>query len=240
MSEHVPGTSPAETVVTDPAWLRCGAWIVSPLLGAGLGSALGFVADWLASTSWAPWQPAFEWLSSLPEPWAMTLTVGVGALAGLGLAVFLAVDGLTVTVAAGGVSVKRRGAVRHIERASVGAVYPEARTLEKRLVVLDDAGAELVRERYEASTARLRAAFVAGGFPWHDTDPHEGRYRMWVPNTPDLDAGANAVFAARQRALDKDKSGDAAALRTELANLGVVVRDERKRQYWRRTSNPSG
>ncbi|MDR7302059.1 CysS/YqeB C-terminal domain-containing protein [Haloactinomyces albus] len=115
----------------DPAWSRYGAWVVCPLLGAGLLLLLNFLSGRLASTSWMPWQPAFELASSVPEPWA-------------------------------------------------------------------------------------------------------------VPDTPALDSGANAVFADRRRALDEDRSGDAAALRTELGNMGVVVRDGKKRQYWRRTSDSSG
>nr|WP_281174122.1 hypothetical protein [Amycolatopsis taiwanensis] len=39
---------------------------------------------------------------------------------------------------------------------------------------------------------------------------------------------------ARARALRKSESGDDAKdLRTELARLGVVVKDQDKKQYWR-------
>ncbi|WP_425388254.1 CysS/YqeB C-terminal domain-containing protein [Amycolatopsis taiwanensis] len=53
------------------------------------------------------------------------------------------------------------------------------------------------------------------------------RPRTWTP-------AANALLNARARALRKSESGDDAKdLRTELARLGVVVKDQDKKQYWR-------
>ncbi|MGH3490867.1 MAG: CysS/YqeB C-terminal domain-containing protein [Actinopolymorphaceae bacterium] len=42
---------------------------------------------------------------------------------------------------------------------------------------------------------------------------------------------------ARARALDRKDAGDATQLRDELAKLGVVVRDEEKRQFLRTTGS---
>ena len=49
-----------------------------------------------------------------------------------------------------------------------------------------------------------------------------------------MPADANAVFAARQEALKGGDDRDITELREELARLGFVVRDDHKRQYWRR------
>ncbi|PSK63604.1 hypothetical protein B0E53_04446 [Micromonospora sp. MH33] len=46
------------------------------------------------------------------------------------------------------------------------------------------------------------------------------------------------MLRARQRAVDAGRGGEAAELRGELARLGVVVRDEGKRQYWRLVAGP--
>ena len=51
----------------------------------------------------------------------------------------------------------------------------------------------------------------------------------------DLPPGANALLKVRAEALRKGDSGDADELREELSRLGVVVREEKKRQYWRLT-----
>jgi hypothetical protein len=40
--------------------------------------------------------------------------------------------------------------------------------------------------------------------------------------------------------LREDKNHDLRELRSELAKVGIVVRDDKKRQYWRRTGQPPG
>ena len=47
------------------------------------------------------------------------------------------------------------------------------------------------------------------------------------------------LLKARARALDKGDGDEAVQLRADLARLGVVVRDENKRQYWRRSGRLS-
>nr|WP_258545163.1 hypothetical protein [Micromonospora provocatoris] len=68
--------------------------------------------------------------------------------------------------------------------------------------------------------------------------PHRDAYRRWVEGLPGLPPGADALLRARQRALDGGHDGEARELHGELARLGVVVRDEGKRQYWRLVAGP--
>ncbi|MFC0098495.1 hypothetical protein ACFFKH_13285 [Micromonospora marina] len=55
---------------------------------------------------------------------------------------------------------------------------------------------------------------------------------------PGLPPGADALLRARQRALDGGHDAETRELHGELARLGVVVRDEGKRQYWRLAGGP--
>jgi len=45
--------------------------------------------------------------------------------------------------------------------------------------------------------------------------------------------GADALLKARATARKRDDADDARELAEELRRLGVTVRDEKKRQYWR-------
>jgi hypothetical protein len=56
-----------------------------------------------------------------------------------------------------------------------------------------------------------------------------------VPDLAGLPDGANALLAARAKALKKRDADESAVLLTELHRLGVVVRVEKGRQYWRLT-----
>ncbi|MER6592688.1 hypothetical protein ABT214_12695 [Micromonospora purpureochromogenes] len=209
-------------------------WGGFPLLGAGLGAALTVVSGWLADLPWVPFQGWFELLAGLPERQALAGGTALPALAGLLVAYVGTRERLTVTVDRTAVRLHRDGHGRDLARASVAAVFVDG----KALVLLDSDGAELAREKSDLSGDRLRAAFGAQGWPWQEADPHRDAYRRWVEGLPGLPAGADALLRARKRALGKDRHDDAADLRRELARLGVVVRDEEKRQYWRVVALP--
>ena len=220
------------TVVAEPAAVRLFVWTVFPLLGALLGWLVDSVADWVATRVWAPFQGPFKLLASVSEPQAMIGSVTVGAAAGLALAGVAAWERLTVTVSGERVGLRSRGATREIDRAAVGAVFLDG----KRLVLLGPASDELASEPAgDLPAGPLRDAFVGRGYPWRDGDPYAGEFRRWVDGDPELPAGINALLRARARALDVGDADDAKELRSELAGLGVVVRDEKKRQHWRRT-----
>ncbi|HEU5160950.1 MAG TPA: hypothetical protein VFU43_28390 [Streptosporangiaceae bacterium] len=226
-----------ETTVSVPPWERALVWIGFPPLGAVLGGLLDLLVRWMASLPGGPFHGAVKLADKLPEPHAAIGSIILGALAGLALAHQAAKERLTVTVSGDRVILARRGSVREIAAGSVSAVFRDGR----RLVLLGPDTEELSREPCDLNTERLRAAFVAHGHPWHDDgDPHAGEYRRWVEATPDLPPGVNALLKARARALAKGERDDAADLRAELAEIGIVVRDEKKRQSWRRAGPISG
>ncbi|MFC3504694.1 hypothetical protein ACFOOK_27515 [Micromonospora krabiensis] len=207
-------------------------WGGFPLLGAGAGALLGASAEWVADLPWAPVQGLFEALSRLPQP---ELTIGaaaLGVLAGGLLASAGTAERLVVRVDRERVGLRRDGRQRDVPRRDVRVVHVDGRDL----VLLDEDGGELVRERSDLSPDRLRAAFGNHGWPWADEDPHRAAYRLWVPGLPGLPVGADALLRARQDALTHNRRDDARELRRELGRMGVVVRDEERRQYWRLTA----
>ncbi|GAA2076051.1 YqeB family protein [Actinomadura alba] len=220
------------TVVAEPLEERILIWVLFPALGAGAGWLIKLGAAWLTEIPFIPFRPAFEFLTSAPEPRATLIALLVGALLGLAVACVAAWERLTVTVTDKAVSLRCRGTTQDFTRASVEAVFRDG----KRLVLLGPVTEELARESGDLKTERLRDAFLRHGYPWQEGgDPYAGDYRRWVEDLPGLPAGANALLKARARALEKNDSDDARQLRTELAELGVVVRDEKKHQFWRLT-----
>ncbi|MDM4721541.1 hypothetical protein QTQ03_18800 [Micromonospora sp. WMMA1363] len=209
-------------------------WGGFPLAGAGAGWALVAAADWVTGLRWAPWQGLFELLARQPPRPAAAVAAAIGLAAGLLLAGVGTRERLIVAVDREQVRLRRDGAERSVPRRPVSAVFCD----RKHLVVLGSAGEELARERGDLSRERLRDAFAGHGWPWQDVDPHDAAYRRWVEGLPGLPAGADALLRARQRAVDRDRRRDARELRTELARLGVVVRDQDRRQYWRTVTLP--
>ncbi|MGW0435986.1 YqeB family protein [Micromonospora sp. NPDC003197] len=230
-SSRPPSNDPSETAVTAPGRDRLLIWGGFPILGAALGWLLKVGAGWVASLPWAPFQGPFELVASAPEPYATIGAPVLGGLAGLVLAFLGVQESLTITVANDRVTLKRGdGGVQAVDRSAVAGVFLDG----KHLVLLGRSTDELAREKSDLDAARLTNAFRAHGYPWlAEGDPYRNDYRRWVPGLPELPAGADALLKARDRALRNGENRDAVELRTELAQLGVVVRDEEKRQYWR-------
>ncbi len=99
---------------------------------------------------------------------------------------------------------------------------------------------ELAREKTDRPAARLAEAFLTHGYPWRDQgDPRASQFRLWSETAQGLPAAARPMLSTRARALQEKKAPEPANLRAELINLGVVVRDEGGKQYWRLTDRPT-
>jgi hypothetical protein len=218
------------TMVREPAWVRFGLWIVFPLVGGVLGWFLPGIAEWVADLPDFPGKGPFRLVASFPRDPATLVSAGVTAAGGLLLALIAAYERLAVTVAHDRVTLTRGDKTIPVLRERVWGAFADG----KYLVIVDRDGAEAAREKHDLSSAALMAAFRAHGYPWLDRDPFADRYQLWVVGVPGLPPGGEALLAARATALEKSKAEDAARMRAELARLGVVVRDEKKAQYWRR------
>ncbi|MEV4625832.1 hypothetical protein AB0J90_06020 [Micromonospora sp. NPDC049523] len=229
--EPAPTAPPDERVVAEPGWERLLIWILFPLLGAGAIAGLHALTDWFVKLPWAPVKIAAKFVDDLPDPAATLGAIAIGVVAGLIVAVTAVHEQLVVTVGADRVTLARRdGTVRQVDGKAVDLVFLDG----KHLVLLDAAGAELAREKSDLKGELLREAFEAQGYRWVDEDPHRAEYRLWVAPVADLPDGVNVLLTARQKALKDGKTDYAARIRTELAHLGFVIRDEKKHQHWRR------
>ena len=183
----------------------------------------------MSSLPWVPLQGPLELLAALDRRWTVAVCTSAGLVLGLVVAVGAIVESLTVALTDTGIRLRRNGRTRAVARSDVDAVFLDG----KRLVVLDRASRQVVRDRPEATAAEVERAFRAHGYPWRDRDPYTDLYRRWVPDTPNLPPSVNAVLAAREVMLRGKLDRDVAELRDEVQELGFTVRDEQFRQYWR-------
>ncbi|MEU6326317.1 hypothetical protein ABZ851_03340 [Streptomyces sp. NPDC047049] len=225
------------TVLAEPAWavvLVCGVFAAA---GAGIGWLIKLLAQWFVTLPWAPWQGPARLLTSVPEPWRTCGALAVGTVLGLAAGYLAQHDRLSVTVSGSRVVLTRKGISREFTHHEISTALRDG----KQLVLLDRDGQEIAREACDLDAQRLADAFAEHGYRWCDRDPHRDEFRLWVPRAPGLPEGADALLTARARLLGKPATADEAReLREELAKLGVVVRDENKRQYWRMARTARG
>jgi hypothetical protein len=233
--DHIGMDERDETVVAEPALARWIWWVGFPLLGAVAGWLLLRAVDWAISLPQAPLPGPLRLLASLPEPPATAVAIILGILAGLALALQTERESLTVTVSGGLVRMARGERTTAVAGGQISGAFLDG----KRLVLVGHTGEELAREPSDLDRDQLREAFLAYGYAWHaDGDPHRHDFRRWVADAPEVPGAANALLKARERALARNDHEDAAELRAELAKLGIVVREEQTRQYWRTHSGP--
>ncbi|MEV0717678.1 hypothetical protein [Asanoa sp. NPDC050611] len=219
-----------ETVVDDPG-ARVLYWLLFPVLGVGLGWVVQWAAGWVAGLPVAPLKGVFRAIDEAPDPQAALAAMGVGLVLGVIVAVLAVADMLVIRVGAGEVELSRGGKKRSFARGDVTGVFFDG----KELVLLGRASTELAREKTDLSKTGVEAAFTAKGYPWlAGGDPHRDEFRIWTRLDDDLPGVAHGLLIDRATALEKGRSEDAAVLREQLLKLGVVVRDEKKKQYWRR------
>ncbi|TXS35373.1 hypothetical protein EAO75_44790 [Streptomyces sp. uw30] len=227
------GGPSAGTPERDAVVIAESAWVLTLLCtacGAVVGWLVTLLAEWLVTLSWAPLQGPAELLTSVPEPWLTIGSIAVGAALGLVVGFIAVHESLSVRVSAGRVVLGVRDSSQEFGRDEIALAVRDG----KQLVLLGPDGMEVAREECHLSWTRLADAFAAHGFRWADEDPHREEFRRWVPGMPGLPEGADALLRARAAAREKDEgAADARELRGELLRLGVVVRDEEKRQYWR-------
>jgi len=222
------------TTVATPIWSRVAVWTALPVAGAALLVGLDRAAGWIAGIPWAPMRGPFRLIENIPEPQATIGALALGAVLALILAYYVDAESMTVRLTGREVVLHRPGRTRTVPRADVAVAFRE----KDKLVLLGRTGRELARDISHLPAKRLEPAFRAQGIAWSGHDPYAGTYRRWIPASPDVPADANAVFAARQEALKSGDERDQTELREELGRLGFVVRDDHKRQYWRRVEAP--
>ncbi|MEO6605973.1 MAG: hypothetical protein ABIN55_10205 [Aeromicrobium sp.] len=221
-------TSPGTTVVKHSIWYHAFLWVSFPFVGALLGWLLAHLPGWIEGKP-LPFSGLIEILDDHSGTVMTSVLVIAGIVAGALVTLTAYDEVVTVKVSDTDVVVSVVDKAKEFKRNFVAAVFTD----EKHLVLLGHDTSELVRQKTDHKSARLEAAFEAHGYPWRDADPHAAEFSRWVDGVPALDAHANAVLRARQVALDEGKTSDKVELGEEAAKVGVVVRDVKKRQYWR-------
>lgn len=205
-------------------------WIGFPVAGALAGTLLTFALDWIVGLSWAPFQGPLKLVDEVTGQWTLPVLVGVGLLLGLGLALITQKEVARVKVSGSEVVLVQGGGEQVVPRESVATAFEE----HGRLVLQDDTGRRSGGVLLEdLSVDEVRLALTQHGYVWVDKDPFDGAFARWIPGAPALSADADAILAARQKALEKNNGTESEDFRHELARIDLVVRDVGDRQYWR-------
>ena len=216
-----------EDRVTESTSVALVRWVGLPVAGAAVVWLLKVLVGWLVTLPWVPFKGPMRLVDSIPEPWATLGALGVGLLGGLVFSFVAHGERLAVTVRDDHLRLEGDEYDASFDRADVSAVFVE----KNQLVLLGTDTGELARRPSELDRTRLAAAFRDHGYP-------VARRRSARRRLPQVGAGHAGAAAGRRthclvaRAKSSD-TDDVKELRAELAKLGVLVRDDGKKQFWR-------
>src|SRR5699024_7127246 len=104
----------------------------------------------------------------------------------------------------------------------------------KQIIFLGNKGEELFREvKPDVKVGKIQGLFESFGYPWKEHDPFASEYKLWVENYPGFDAHANALLAAREKAIKEEDDKKITDIRQELSKMGIIIYDEDGKQYVR-------
>lgn len=217
------------TRVTEGPLTHIVLWVFAPLIGGLAGWFLPPLAGWVGGFSWFPFSGPFRFVEETVGTRGSIALVLIGIAAGIAFVLYAYYEMLSLVVDDRRLEFRVSGDSDFVDRQDVEAVFIDG----KYLVALGADGRLLARLESGLEAARLQPALTGHGYPWRDEDPYADEYVRWAPDTDALPVGANALFEARQKALDQGDSGEVLDFTLELSKLGVTARDEKKRQYWR-------
>lgn len=203
--------------------------ILPPILGALLGWFMPVIVDWVMKLPMIPFEGVFDFISSFESFWVSIIGLIIGAIAGMIFTVYAFNETLKIIITDEKVNLMLGNNEHTFLRKDISAVFME----KKKLIILDSEGRELFRGVSDSKASQIAEAFLNHRYPWQEKDPFDDQYMRWVENLPGFSQHANALLNARERAIKDDNEEEAAVLRKDLAKLGVVIRDDDKRQYVR-------
>ncbi|TYS11102.1 DUF308 domain-containing protein [Bacillus subtilis] len=201
------------------------------IIGFAIGYFIPQFAKWALSLPWIPFEGPLRLVTSFQGSPAAFITALLGVSAGIWFAHSVIAMLLSVKITNDTVELIKGKKVQTIRSDSIALVFID----HKRLVLLGTAGYELAREEIDEKPVNVEKAFRKHNYEWAaDGDPFKDQFRRWIPDAPDLSPGAHALLKARHKALKDEEKDDVEEFRLELAQMGIVVRDEGIRQYWRK------
>lgn len=204
-------------------------WLGFPLIGLVIGWILPSIAKWGSSLPWVPFEGPLKLIASYNGAWVGFITMILGLIAGVILTLLSFHESLEMSIYDDRVILKLRDDEIILKKKDISLVFMD----KKQLVLLGIDEKELFRCKQELNKSRVATAFIKHNYLWSDTDPFKNDFKTWVVDCPDLSPAANALLKARKISIEKGDNDEAFQLIKELWKLGVSVKENDNRQYYR-------
>lgn len=199
------------------------------ILGAIIGWFLPLIAKWILKLPFIPLEKLFIFVSHGNNFWVSIIAMIIGIVAGIISSIVILNESLKVMITDSNIELQTGDNQEIINKNDISSIFIENKTL----IILGNHSNELYREIIESKRETTKEAFLYHHYPWKEEDPFINQYKRWVLGHTDFSEQTNALLYARGHALKNDEKDEAKQLRKDLAQLDVVIRDDKNAQYVR-------
>lgn len=212
-------------------------WFIGfSIIGAVLGYFLKNILSWVNSNERFSNHKRLslitkitDFLNSTFGEWAILLFIITGVVIGIYLAKMLLRESPIISISNHNIDIDNDLESLTFIRDEIQDIYYD----DDELVIISSSGHELLRESYDIKKETLKKAFRNHSYPFNLLDPYKACFKLWSASVDELSPPGNALMKARALAIKNIDEEEIIDIREELSKLGVIVKDNDTKQYWR-------
>lgn len=155
----------------------------------------------------------------------------IGIIAGFILSIIIFNESLNIFIDDTKIKLVIKAEETIISKNMVSAIFIE----EKQLKLLDNEGKENFSREIDIPTEKVKDAFLSHSYPWKNEDPYKSCFQLWRLNEEMvLGETIQSILYSRRLSLREKDEKKANQLKTDLNELGVIVKDRGEEQLIRR------
>lgn len=215
-------------------------WIIGfSIIGAVVGYFFSYILSWANnierfsnSRRLSLITKITDFVNSTIGEWDTLLFIIIGIVGGIYLGKILLRESPTVSISDYSIAIDNDLESLTFARNEIQEIYYD----KDELIIIGTTDHELLRESYDIKEEKLKNTFKNHNYPFSLNDPYKTYFKQWSSSTDELSIAANALMKARELAIKNKEEDEVIGIRNELSKLGVIVKDDDTKQYWRFTT----
>lgn len=168
--------------------------------------------------------------------WLVWVLTALGLIVGLFLSMMTYDEILKLNVNKNYIEASINGKTLTIDHDDFGTAFKESKTL----FIFSKIGRELLQEKTDYKAEELKEVFTRFNYKWSEQDPYKGEYLDWSLDDENVSKRANDILYKRKEALRDDDQKTAVALKEDLNEINIYVKDENGKQNIRYIESSKG
>ncbi|WP_337969846.1 YqeB family protein [Virgibacillus salexigens] len=174
-----------------------------------------------------------ELLNSFNPFWVSITLMFVGGVIGILLSLTIYSEALKMSVNNKEIMINKDDKEKRIRKSEVKEIFMEDNTV----VITGNKSQELLSEKTDIKRNKIQEIFLYHHYPWSEQDPYVDEFALWTLEDNTFGEKINAILYERRNAIREGDKKKTKNLKTDLNELGIVVKDQNEDQYIRKVQD---